>query len=408
LKEWISVANDIVVIENTLMPLKPHFEQVLAGRMPVERLTRTVIMSCERLPQLLECSPQSIMNSAMTAAVLGLEVDGVTGQAFLIPFKNRAQLVIGYKGMNTIAARSGYTVTAAVVREGDEFDYALGTNAFLKHKPQPGNQARIVFAWAVAEAVGFKPVIAVLSIDEILEVKKKSPGARKSDSPWNDPGIGFPAMAEKTARRRLARSMPLNTHTRDYVLAARMEEAFEEQGETSHITPGGDLVIEGTASPIAERQRNETPTMEQLLAPPQADAKDPTMKVIQRDGIIAAEEGMKSLRIWFGDLPRAAQQTVKPFLDSKLKPYAEKRDQEIRDELEHDFLPVKLDEIKAITDSADLDALGQMGVNVLAQHPGLLDRFCAAIIARRDELRAPNTGITVRQDGDKQLSETDF
>ena len=42
-----------------------------------------------------------------------LEVDGVTGQAFLIPFKGRAQLVIGYKGFNTLAARSGLTVTGA-------------------------------------------------------------------------------------------------------------------------------------------------------------------------------------------------------------------------------------------------------------------------------------------------------
>jgi RecT family len=32
----------------------------------------------------------------MSAACLGLEVDGVTGQAYLLPFKGKAQLVIGY------------------------------------------------------------------------------------------------------------------------------------------------------------------------------------------------------------------------------------------------------------------------------------------------------------------------
>ena len=92
---------DLVVLENQLRPLMPHFAQVLGQTMPPERLVRTVVVSCERLPKLLECDRQSVFNAAMSAACLGLEVDGVTGQAFLIPFKGRAQLVIGYKGFNT-------------------------------------------------------------------------------------------------------------------------------------------------------------------------------------------------------------------------------------------------------------------------------------------------------------------
>jgi phage RecT family recombinase len=81
----------------------------------------------------------------MSAACLGLEVDGVTGQAYLIPFKGRAQLVVGYKGYNTLAARSGITITGAVVREGDEFDYQLGSAAFVRHKPKgsKGDHARM-------------------------------------------------------------------------------------------------------------------------------------------------------------------------------------------------------------------------------------------------------------------------
>jgi recombination protein RecT len=102
---------------------------VLDKRVPVERLMQTIMISCERLPALLKCDRQSLFNSAMSAAVLGLEVDGVTGQAYLIPFAGKAQLVIGYKGFNTLAARSGITITGAVVREGDEFDYELGSAA---------------------------------------------------------------------------------------------------------------------------------------------------------------------------------------------------------------------------------------------------------------------------------------
>lgn len=314
--------NDLVTLEQTLKPLAPQFEQALAGRMPVERLMRTVLISLDRTPTLMDCSRQSILNAAMSAAVLGLEVDGVTGQAFLIPFKAKAQLVIGYRGMNTLGARSGYSITAGVVREGDDFEFKLGTSSFINHRPKLGNKDRIIAAWAAAEAVGFTPIIGVLSIDEILAIKEKSPGAKKSDSPWNDTAIGFPAMAEKSVRRRLARSMPLNARTRDYHLAARMDEAFEEQGRDAHLTPDSALVIEGARSPIAETQRNETPTAEALMAP----KKDDPLAPVRAEGHVAANEGMHGLKIWFEDLPGPVRNKIGEYLDTVLKPIAREVD----------------------------------------------------------------------------------
>src|SRR5512146_2660794 len=261
------MSNDLIAFERQLAPLAPHFEQVLAGVMPVERLIRTALISAEKNPNLLNCDRQSFFNAIMTAGVLGLEMDGVTGQAFPIPFKGKIQCIIGYKGYNTLGARAGLTIDGQVVREGDEFDYELGTNAFVKHKPKLGVGARIIGAWSMAAASGRPPIIAVLGIDELMEVKKKSPAGNKSDSPWNDPTIGFPAMCSKTAKRRLCRSLPLNVMQ----LAARMEEAFDEQGRGAFITSDKNLVIEGEASPIAERVQNETPAAEALMAPRHKD-----------------------------------------------------------------------------------------------------------------------------------------
>lgn len=251
------MATALAVLENQLTPLLPRFTEALAGAMPVERLTRTIVISCERLPKLLECDRQSLFNAAMSAACLGLEVDGVTGQAYLIPFKGRAQLVIGYKGMNTLAARSGITISGAVVRDGDEFDYELGSNAHVRHKPTLGNKGRIIAAWATATSHGRPPVVSVMGIDELLAVKAKSPGASRSDSPWNDTTIGFPAMCEKTVKRRLSRSLPLNVMQ----LAARLDEAVDEQGKPAHITPERGIIIDGEFS-----EPSPTPTADQLLS----------------------------------------------------------------------------------------------------------------------------------------------
>lgn len=277
-----SVASELVALEQQLQPLAPHFAQVLGKTMPVERLMRTIMISVERLPQLLQCDRQSIFNAAMSAACLGLEVDGVTGQAYLIPFKGRAQLVIGYKGFNTLAARSGITITGAVVREGDEFDYQLGSAAYVRHKPK-GSKRPITHAWACAQSMNRPAVVEVLTIDELMEVKARSPGAKRSDSPWNDHVIGFPAMCQKTAKRRLARAMPLNIMQQ----AARMDEAVDEQGKPTWISPDKGVVIDGEfndAPTIHHDQRDMT----DLLSPPArsaaATAAAPPVDQPQQDG----------------------------------------------------------------------------------------------------------------------------
>lgn len=315
------MGNDLAIFEQQLKPLTPHYEAVLAGTMPVERFMRTAMISIERNPSLLDASRQSLINTIMSAGVLGLEMDGVTGQAFPIPFKGKVQLVIGYKGYNTMAARSAITITGEVVREGDTFDFDLG-EAWVKHKPKGIKGARVIGAWAKAAAHDRPSVISFLGIDEIMAIKEKSPGARKSESPWNDTAIGFPAMASKSAKRRLARSLPLNIMQ----LAARMEEAFEEQGRPGFIKPNGELIIEGESSPIAEiHHNNETPAAEMLAAP--KPGPDP-LAAIKADGEIAARDGMQSLQIWFRDLPRNIQAQIKPYLDDTLKDMADKFDRE--------------------------------------------------------------------------------
>jgi len=305
-----------MALETQLRPLAPHFAQVLGRTMPVERLMRTVMISVERLPMLLTCDRQSIFNAAMSAACLGLEVDGVTGQAYLIPFKGRAQLVIGYKGYTTLAARSGITITGNVVREGDEFDYQLGTAAFVRHKPK-GSKGRITHAWACAQSLDRPAVVEVLDIDELMAVKAKSPGAKRSDSPWNDPSIGFPAMCQKTAKRRLARSMPLNVMQQ----AARMDEAVDEQGASAWISPDKGVVIdrEFSDAPRINHDQRET---EELLAP----KDDKPVTEWDSDLGEAAKSGSDALAAAWVTVPREHKPMLKAALDRRHKATAAQAD----------------------------------------------------------------------------------
>jgi len=316
------VGSELVVLEQQLKPLAPHFSQVLPKTLPVERLIRTIVISAQRLPKLLECDRQSLFNAAMSAACLGLEVDGVTGQAYLIPFKGRAQLVVGYKGYNTLAARSGITITGAVVREGDEFDYQLGSAAYVRHKPK-GSKGKITHAWACAQSMDRPAVVEVLDIDELNAVRAKSPAVKGGfDTPWNETTIGFPAMCQKTVKRRLARSMPLNIMQQ----AARMDEAVDEQGAPAWISPDKGVVIDGEFSD-APTIHHDQRGVDELLAPRQAAPAMPAAGAAEyitaaewdlRLGD-AAKEGTAKLQALWATVPREHKDTLKVALDRRHK-----------------------------------------------------------------------------------------
>jgi phage RecT family recombinase len=294
-----SVANELVAFENMLQPLAPRFEQALGNVMPVDRLMRTIMISVERTPKLLQADRQSLINSAMSAACLGLEVDGVTGQAYFVPFAGKAQLIVGYKGYNTLGARAGLTIQGEVVRKGDAFDYELGDKSFVRHKPLLGNQGPIIAAWASASALSRPSIVSILSIDEIMAVMEKSPGAKMSDSPWRDKNIGFPAMASKTAKRRLSRSTPLNVMQ----MAAALDGAFEERGRHAWIDPQHGLQIEGEAEGqprIIHEQRGAA----ELIAPPKAAVPTANEYLQEWDGIIRASTDAAALHErWRNDGP---------------------------------------------------------------------------------------------------------
>ena len=318
------MSTDLVALERSFEPLVPKFAAVLT-HLTAQRLIRSVMISCERNPVLLTVNRQSLYNAAMSAACLELECDGVTGQSFLIPFAGKAQLVIGYKGFVTLGARSGLTITGEVVRDGDDFDFDEG-EGWIRHKKLLGKpDRRIIATWAKAAALDRPAVIKVLDIDDILAVKKKSPADAKRDSPWNDPAIGFPAMAEKTAKRRLARSLPLNVMQ----AAARLDEAFEEQGRSAHINAAREVIVEAANGnpqpPAAELLEQATPELDLGPLDSMIAASD-MLQTYDQALAAAAARGTAALEQAWKTVPHAYRVTLKAALDRRHKPAARKHD----------------------------------------------------------------------------------
>jgi len=250
-----NTGTSIAIIEKN-MPMDRITPLVEALDMDKKRFMATVLLACERTPSLMDFPVQQHVMWASAAAALGLEPDGVSGQAFPIPFKGnnpKIQLIIGYKGFTTMAGRAGITINSGAILEGDQWDHKVHAGAPFAIEQAFGDRARrnMVGVWAQAQMPnGAYAHPLILDLSEVMAVKAKSPGARKKDSPWNDAGVGFQAMAQKTAVRRLQRTLPsLITPGRTWSTHAsgmQMDMLHEEVGKASHVDLDGHVHDDGT------------------------------------------------------------------------------------------------------------------------------------------------------------------
>lgn len=269
-------------------------------------------------PNLLECTEQSLFNCASTAALLRAMPGNVLGQFYMLPFNVRgigkvATPVIGYKHYNTLAAVSGIGVEASAVRKYDVFKAIKGTTVSIHHEQDlERSDAQIIGAYSVLVRGNTRYSPVTMGIKQLMQVKAKSMGARKSDSPWNDhAGPGFEAMCEKTVRRRQARSIPVNAFV--------MADAIETQadiGNPAWMIPD-DNRKEGAIVTV-EGQRME-------ITPPQDNQDSPIPTDIEIIAVVGKDKKQecKDIDEWYGVMSAMIKRTGPSYMDQVAKANAE-------------------------------------------------------------------------------------
>lgn len=195
---------------------RPEIARALTGTaLDPERFTRVALTVIRQNPQLQRCKPESLLGALMTAAQLGLE-PGPLGEAYLVPFGDNVTFIPGYRGLIKLAWQSGQLrhISAHVVYTADVFDYSLGLEPTLVHRPARGSRGDAVYAYAVAQLVNGGTEFVVLTIGEIEALRRRSRAAEKG--PWV---TDWEAMARKTAVRQLIRWLPLSTTVHRAVVA---------------------------------------------------------------------------------------------------------------------------------------------------------------------------------------------
>jgi len=183
-----------------------------------------------RVPRLMECTPISLVNSAMMIASFRFTPASVAGEAYIIPYANKgtleAQFQMGYQGYVVLFYRAGVrAIQGEIVREHDEFTLETGI-PFHKIDPRKSKESRgkAIGAYMRVVLPTGEPTYKYMNGEDIIShAKKFSKAFNKDDSPWkesNDPELH---MWKKTVLLQMKSTLPKNSE-----LVRAMEEDFKD------------------------------------------------------------------------------------------------------------------------------------------------------------------------------------
>lgn len=203
-----------------------NLAQYVAGRIKPDVLIRLALWEFSQNEWLRKCTVDSIYASLIASAQLGLEPGAVKGEAYLVPFRGKCQLIPGYRGLIKLALRSKAVKSfySHVVFVNDEFSLELGSDPQVMHRPFiDGDRGDIRGAYAVAKLESGAIDIEWMGVEELEKIRQGAAATRG--------GKDSPAYAEHEAEmyrkapiRRLAKRLPLGD---DFFTAAATDEAVE-------------------------------------------------------------------------------------------------------------------------------------------------------------------------------------
>lgn len=295
--EIVPVEKKYANLNGLLQKSKGQIALALPKHMNPDRMLRIALTSVRMNPKLLECDQISFLAALMTSAQLGLEPDGVQGQAYLLPYWNgkrrtmEVQFRAGYRGLMELARRSreiGNWFVGAV-RERDHFDYMYGSEAYLKHKPAQKDRGALVAAYAGAKLRDGGIIFRVLGEDEIKRAKEASSSRDREGNligPWV---TDEEEMWIKTAIRRVCKLLPTSPELQAAITLDESAErgvpqdldafvdlsggAITTADEDDAITvPADDVQVQGQEIEVTEQRVTQQPRQQAIQAQQQPTA----------------------------------------------------------------------------------------------------------------------------------------
>lgn len=206
-------------IGDLIYSFKDKFASCLPSVITPERFARISANAVASNPQLAKCTQTSLIGALLCSAQAGLEPNTALGQAYIIPYGDKAQFQISYKGLIELAHRSGQLkdISAHVVYENDTFEYELGLEPKLKHIPAVKDRGEAQWVYAVYHLVSGGYGFEVMSVEDINRHRRQYSKVR-GQSPWD---TSWEEMAKKTVLKKCLKYTPMSS---EYARATSQDE----------------------------------------------------------------------------------------------------------------------------------------------------------------------------------------
>lgn len=220
--QHVIVKRQVREVENNLKLMSERLVSALPSTITIRQFITTVLTACTIEPKLLACDRHSLFLACMKCARDGLLPDG--REAALVPFnesqddgpsKKVVTYIPMYGGLLKKVRNSGElaSLSANAVYASDVFEYELGDNERIVHKPSMGEKrGAIVAAYAIAKTKSGGIYRRVINAEDAKLLKAFS---KAKKGPWS--GQFESEMWIKSAIRRLAKILPQSTDLNSYL-----------------------------------------------------------------------------------------------------------------------------------------------------------------------------------------------
>lgn len=215
--EAIQKTETKLTFNDLLRKRKEQIAQLVPTHVTAERLMSVAVNCVAKTPALQKCTAETLLQSFLVAAELGLEPGGALGHLYLVPYGAVCTPIIGYRGLLELARRTGQVeaMHATVVYERDTFKFTKGIEQTITHEPFIGDEPGVLkYVYAVAKLKGGEVLVEVMSKTQVDAIRARSRSG--NNGPW---ATDYNEMAKKTVFRRLAKWLPLDSE--------RFEKALE-------------------------------------------------------------------------------------------------------------------------------------------------------------------------------------
>lgn len=187
---------------------RTEIQKVTPANRSVDEMLKMAVIAVTENKRVLECSPVSIYRAFMQTCDLGISMNPVLSEAYLIPYGSECRLQLGYRGWIKLCKESGEVqdIRSVVVYENDEFIETQGLKPDLKHIRANGPRGCPTHVYTVADFYNGYQKFTVMPWSDIQKAKQLSKKGGKINPAWT---MWEDEMAKKVPIKRLVKTLTL-------------------------------------------------------------------------------------------------------------------------------------------------------------------------------------------------------